>query len=99
MLRGRRYQGVCHALADNGHKAFICTGRPLTAQDLLDLKPAGSPARESETIVMMEKVNSTKTALLASWTGPLKVVFEGGTGVMLKTANLCVSLVPAGAAL
>lgn len=32
-----------HALADNGHKAFICTGRPLSlvAQDLLDLKPAG----------------------------------------------------------
>ena len=47
-----------HALADNGHKAFICTGRPLSlvAQDLLDLKPAGLITGAGATIVIDGKI-------------------------------------------
>lgn len=87
-----------HALADNGHRAFICTGRPLSlvAQDLLDLKPAGLITGAGATIVIDGKIvyqNGIARELLDR---TLKVVFEAGAGVMYEGANLCVSLVPAG---
>lgn len=87
-----------HALADNGHKAFICTGRPLSlvAQDLLDLKPAGLITGAGATIVIDGKIvyqNGIARELLDQ---TLRAIFEAGAGVMYEGANLCVSLVPAG---
>lgn len=87
-----------HALADNGHKAFICTGRPLSlvARDLLDLKPAGLITGAGATIVIDGKIvyqNGIARELLDQ---TLKVIFEAGAGVMYEGASLCVSLVPAG---
>ena len=72
-----------HALADNGHKAFICTGRPLSlvAQDLIDLKPAGLITGAGATIVIDGKIvyqNGIARELLDQ---TLKVVFEAGAYV------------------
>lgn len=87
-----------HALAQNGHKAFICTGRPLSlvAQDLLDLQPVGLITGAGATIVLDGKIvyqNGIARELLDQ---TLKVIFEAGAVVMYEGANLCVSLVPAG---
>ena len=72
-----------HALADNGHKAFICTGRPLSlvAQDLLDLKPAGLITGAGATIVIDGKIvyqNGIARELLDQ---TLRAIFEAGAGV------------------
>lgn len=85
-----------YALAANGHKAFICTGRPLSlvAQDLLDLKPAGLITGAGATIVIDGKIvyqNGITRELLDQ---TLKAIFDVRAGVMYEGANLCVSLVP-----
>lgn len=87
-----------HALAANGHKAFICTGRPLSlvAQDLLDLKPAGLITGAGATIVIDGKIvyqNGIARELLDQ---TLKEIFNVRAGVMYEGANLCISLVPEG---
>ena len=87
-----------HALAANGHKAFICTGRPLSlvAQDLLDLKPAGLITGAGATIVIDGKIvyqNGIASELLDQ---TLKAILDVRAGVMYEGANLCISLVPEG---
>lgn len=87
-----------HALADNGHKAFICTGRPLSlvARDLLDLKPAGLITGAGATIVIDGKIVYQNGIALELLDQTLRAIFEARAGVMYEGANLCVSLVPAG---
>lgn len=86
-----------HALAANGHKAFICTGRPLSlvSRDLLDLRPAGLITGAGATIVIDGKIvyqNGIGKELLDK---AVRVIFDAGAGVMYEGANLCVSLVRA----
>lgn len=83
-------------LAQNGHKAFICTGRPLylVTQDLRDLKPAGFITGAGATIVMDDEIvaqNGIDPELLRQ---TIKVIFEAGAGVMYEGARKCISLAP-----
>ena len=86
------------ALRDNGHKTFICTGRPLclVSQSLLDLAPAGLITGAGSCVSVDGRVVKERVIPLDVLEGTVDRLTEVGASVIFEGTEGCVTLVPGG---